>query len=321
MSLFGRTKDPKKMIDIAEAFNIWDILNSKYMARERLNMWETLLHDQDLKAIVKCGLNSLDENIYILEGLMAENTIKSPDRRRENIDADCSSKIISDEFMALDYLLYLQEHTENLMRSLRTSVTNDTVRRKIKKMSLKTIDETDTLIKYLTAKGWIEQPPLYKEVPPNAKDTISTIEAFNLWDHLSYRYDNIRTTERYLSLAHDSDFKVVIDIGLEKLKNQSNLIKKETTRYGIPIPKEPGIISDVPSAFCETFNDDHLFREILKGLQGAALMHSNSLKNSTHNDRVRKLFKKLLQQELDYIDDFIKYGKSKGWLNPVPTYG
>lgn len=188
-------------------------------------------------------------------------------------------------------------------------------------MILKTIEETDRTIKYLKLKGWIEQPPLYKEVPPNLKEKISTIEAFNLWDHLTFRYDNIRSTQMYQGLVHDTDFKVIIALGLKRPKEQADMLEGEVTKYGIPIPKKPGIVSDIPTLACEMCSDDQIFRMIYIGLQGASIKHAQSLKNCTHCETIRNLFKKLFKSELDYIDDFNKYGKAKGWLNPVPTYG
>lgn len=49
-------------------------------------------------------------------------------------------------------------------------------------------------------------------------------------------------------------------------------------------------------------------------------MHIETQNQCTVNDRVRGIFRKILMEEIDYYNTFIKYGKAKGWLNPVPNY-
>ena len=48
--------------------------------------------------------------------------------------------------------------------------------------------------------------------------------------------------------------------------------------------------------------------------------HAQAFKRATYNDEIRELFRDLLLDEMEVFDDFMKFGKLKGWLNPVPTY-
>jgi hypothetical protein len=97
------------------------------------------------------------------------------------------------------------------------------------------------------------------------------------------------------------------------------MLEKELQYFGIPIPNAPGEVTITPDN-TEMLNDDHMFRTLIDGMQGALIIHIQPLKECSLNDRVRGIFKKLLLEELDVIDDLYKYGKIKGWFHSVPTY-
>lgn len=127
----------QQQIDIREAFNIWDVLNSKYMAAERLQTLEHLVHDLDLKMIMEQALRSINKNIAELEKLAEKYAVKTPDRNRSYSTFTGGKQITTDEFIALDLFLYYQGHLENLSRVLRSTVTNDGMRTAFKKMALR----------------------------------------------------------------------------------------------------------------------------------------------------------------------------------------
>lgn len=66
--------------------------------------------------------------------------------------------------------------------------------------------------------------------------------------------------------------------------------------------------------------DDHIFRAILNGMQGALAVYVRAFKQSTFNDRIRDVFKSLLLQKIDYLIKLNEYGRSKGWFNPKPAF-
>lgn len=316
----GNAERKQQQVDTREAFNIWDILSSKYMTLDRIQVWEDFSHDQDLILALNAMKKPLKRNVRILERMMERYAIESPDRNRVSAQSPVNPKVVSDEFIALDIFFYTQEHVENLLKALRSSMTNDAVRMQLKKMALTTIDELDNYILYLRQKGWLANPPRYRNVPHNVSEEICLCEAANLWDHLTYRYDNRKTTEIYYKAIHDTDFRLVLYIGGKQLTRQIKRIEAELRRYGLPMPKRPGKftlgINDL-----QIFDDDHIYRVLLASIQGAAILHAQSFKECTVNDRVRAFFKKLLIEEIDMIDRLIKLGKVKGWLNPAPTYG
>jgi spore coat protein CotF len=310
----------QQLIDIREAFNLWDILSSKYLALERLHIWKNIAHDLDLNIIIDASIKTIKDNISILEKKMEQYSIKAPDRNRSFGKFPDNSKMVTDEFIALEIFLYYQEHIENLTKVLRSTVTNDSLRSAFKKMTIKTINETDILVTYLKLKGWIGTPPLYKQIPENVEAKLGVAEASDLWDHLTLRYDNIRTTELFLTITHDLDFKAVLGIGLKKLKEQSLMLEKELEHYGIPLPKKPPKTT-LTLSNNEVMDDDYMYRILVNALQGAEMIHTKSFKECVICDRTRGTLKKLLLDEIELIDNLLKYGKMKGWLNPVPTYG
>ena len=315
-----KTEKLQQSIDIREAFNLWDMLNSSYMALERLQIWRTITHDIDLKMIIDTAIKTSKECIQTLETKMEEYAIKAPDRTRSFGNFPASSQMVTDEFIAQEVFLYHQEHIENLMKVLRSTTTNDSLRQIFKKMTIKTVHETDTLVTYLKLKGWLSVPPMYKNIPKDTQARLGVAEAADLWDHLALRYDNIRTTEYFLNMTHDQDFQAALRVGLNKLNEQRETLEKELAYYGIPLPKKPPKTT-ITLVDPESMDDDYMFRILVNALQGAAFMHVKSFKECVICDRTRNTLKKLLLDEIEMIDDLIKYGKAKGWLNPVPKYG
>jgi len=321
LTLLGKkTESMQRLIDVREAFNLWDILNSKYVAVEKLKIWNNGAHDPELKLLIKYFEKSLGENIAILEREMDKFSVKSPDQNRSAIKLSGGAHVVTDEYIAGDIFLYLQEHTENLLGALGTSMTNDSLRKKIVKMTKKTIKEADRFLRYLKLKGWTETPPLYKSVLINVSERLSTAEVASLWDHLTFRYTNIYTTQLFHDFAHDYDFKKTLDMGLNALERQVDVLEKEAEHFGIPFPQRPAKVNPTPEN-TEILDDDHMYRTLLIGFQSAAIIHVRAFKQCTFNDRVRGIFKDLLFEQIGLTDDYYKYGKMKGWLNPMPTYG
>jgi hypothetical protein len=67
-------------------------------------------------------------------------------------------------------------------------------------------------------------------------------------------------------------------------------------------------------------SDESMFKQIHSGIQSATGVHAQSLKQSSMNDRVRKIFNDLLLSEMNVLDNIIKYGKVKGWIQPIPSF-
>ncbi|MCK9525389.1 MAG: DUF3231 family protein [Limnochordia bacterium] len=307
------------IINIREAHNLWDLLNSKYQMLEKMLIYEGFIHDEDLKAAFKLIRKPVQKNISILEKELATYSIPSPDRNRAAVQLQGESDSITDEHIALDIFLYFQEHVENLLTAFYSCFTNDGVRKMTMEMAARTIAETNVLVHYLRAKGWMGNPPMAKAELNENTSKLSLAEAAALHDHLTYRYDTMYLTNIFAAIVHDHDFKVVLEMGLNRLNKQIDLLEKQLKLYLVPFPKRPGkftlTVKDI-----RFFDDDTIFRTLNSFMQGAGAKHSQAFKQSTYNDEIRKLFRDLLLDEMEVFNDFIKVGNLKGWLNPVPKY-
>lgn len=309
----------QQLLDIAESFNLWDILKSKYMTIERIQIWQNFTHDIELKALLKLYVQDLFSDKKLLEKELSKFAMKTPDNHIVGLQSSVNPDMIRDQFIANDIFLYLQEDIETLLRSFRSSTTNEQVRSLLLRMTQESIERLDGIVKYLRLKGWIEVPPLYPHIPKNVTEKIDNSEAYHLWDHLTFRYDNVRQTDIYTRFANDYEFKWIINKGAKVLRKQIKILEQEHMYFGIPLPVRPPAVPPTPET-TEDLNDDHMFRIIFLGIQGATIMHAMALKQCTTNDRIRQLFKKLLMEEIQIQENLIKFGKLKGWFHPVPSF-
>jgi hypothetical protein len=318
--IFTKAKEQAQMINVSEANNIWDILKSNYLGLELVKLWENYAHDKDFKIIVRAYMKDIEQDVSVLEQEIKKFGIRGPDKNRIAINSSVNTETLMDEYLAQEFLVFAQENIEQLLRAFRTSTDNDKVRGLIVKFAKQAIKRTDQIIGYLKIKGWLETPPLYLQIPAEVNEKLGAGEAFHLWDHLTFRYDNISQSEIYHAFAKDLEFKALLQTGLQSsLKKQAQLLERELTYFGIPLPKRPKDFN-MTADNTELLDDDHMFRMVLMGIQGAAIFHAQALKQSTVNERVRGIFKELLFAEIGYNDNLIKFGKLKGWLNPVPQH-
>lgn len=316
----SKAEKQQKLVNIEEAYNLWDVLKCMYGAIERIQIWENFSHDSELNLIFKKFLNDFKKDVHALEKELKKYAINGPETNRSKINTSVNSEIILDEYLAQDFFLLLQEHIEMILRAFLTSTTNDAIRAFMFKLLTQVINRTDIIIKYLKIKGWLETPPLYPHIPDKVKERLDTGEAFHLWDHLAFRYDNINQTEIYTSFAYDQDFKIVLKMGLEEvLKKQVNILEKELEYFGIPLPKRGSNVINPPDN-TEILKDEYMYRNVISGINGASIFHAQVMKQCTTNDRIRKIFKQLLLEEIKIIDKLIKFGNTKGWMHTVPQY-
>jgi spore coat protein CotF len=316
----SKAEKQQQLLDVEEAYNLWDILKSMYSVMERVQIWGNFAHDPEFCLIIKKVLHDFKKEIITVEKDLEKFSIQGPRTNRSKINSSVNSEVLLDEFLAHDLFLVFQEHVEMLLRAFATSTTNDNVRTVFFKLLTRAAKRQKTMTKYLIIKGWLETPPLYPLVPGNVTERLDTGEAFHLWDHLTYRYDNIEKTEIFHDFAYDGDFKLLLKVGLQGvLKKQTSMLEKELEYFGIPIPKHPPNVITPPDN-TEILKDEFMYKDLSTGMHGAAIMHAQALKQSTTNNRVQNIFHELLLAEISMLDKLIKFGKVKGWLHPTPQY-
>jgi hypothetical protein len=247
--VFSRRKKPNGgHIDVREAYTLWDVLKSKYNIIERLLIWEAFAHDKDLIFIIKRYLKELKNNRSILENMLTEFNLKGPAPNCSIGGAAVNPELVTDRHIATDILSYIQEHVENLLRGHRAAITNDQVRNELKKMMVRTVDWNETLYKYLKLKSWLESPPIYNTVSISADEMLGVGEVGQLFDHLAFRYDSLHKTKLYRAFAHDGDFQMILNAGIELLISQAKQLEKEFALFQLPVPKrESDIIPNPPN--------------------------------------------------------------------------
>jgi spore coat protein CotF len=319
--ILPRSKNTKRkrnsFLNTSEAFSLWEMLNSKYTSLEKLSIWNNYTHDKDLELYIRIYSSVIKGFIKTLEKALTNYGIKGPDTHVLVANVPVNSDIIRDQLIATDVLTMLQEHVEMLLVAIASATTNDDVRKIFINMVHKDLDHLSLAIKYFKLKGWLNVPPMYTQ-NQGGNTKIDIAEAFNLWSHLTYRYDNLQLTGIFVAASSDVEFRLFLKAGQQTLKRQIKSIENELKHFKIAFPVKPPAVR--PPAGMQMADDDNMFRNIFAGMTGALSVHAKAVKQSTTNDRIRSLFSDLLVEEIDMLDKTIKYGKMKGWLNPAPSY-
>lgn len=312
------TQDISSHLNIGENYSLWDILAAKYFALERLNILKTFAHDPDLMTIITIDIQDLENDVKIMEKALEKFGIAGANNHVLQPKTSINAEVFRDQFIAGEFFIFLQENIEMLLRALRLSTSNDDVRDLFTVLVKDAINRSDRMAEYLKIRGWTGVPPMYHN--NTSGESIDNGEAYHLWNHLTYRYDNVYQTLLFASFAYDTDFKVFLEQGAKTLMKQSKMLEDELQKFGLPLPVRPPTVKP-PETRTETMNDDYMFRTLITGIQGALVFHAQGLKQSITNKRLRKLFRDLLLDEVEIYTNLVKYGKMKGWLNAAPRAG
>ncbi|MDT3700174.1 MAG: DUF3231 family protein [Thermincola sp.] len=319
-TLNKKAEKKQSLLNCEEAYNLWDLATAKAAAINQMEIWQTYAHDPELKLIIGRRLEKNKDHFKSLEDELKKFSIGGPKGPIQGISVSTNSEVLLDEDLANQLLIWLQANVEQLYRAFRTSTTNDSIRALFVKFMTDTIDDLDIFIKYMKLKGWTDIPPMYQNIPAETTEKLDAGEAFHLWDHLTFRYDNIEQTQFWYEYVYDADFKFLLKTGLqETLQKQATKLEKELLKFGIPLPKPPSGAVEA-SSNTNIRKDSDMFRLLFTGIVGAAWLHALALKQCITNDRIRGIFKDLLVQEIQMLDKLISCGKLKGWLAVVPQY-
>ncbi len=311
------SKDHK--ISVFEAHSIWNLLSAKYHGIDNVQLWYNYAHDMDLKKILKDFLKDLDEHVTLLEKELEKYSIEAPPRPKKHARGDVYTQILSDEIIGINYFTFLQGMVDMVLFSIQYSFYNDQVSTFFQKFYKHAIEQTNTIVKYLKFKGWIDIPPVFLNAPKDTGEQLGSIEAFHLWSHTNYRYINIEETMKWKEFVHDIDFRNVLEKGLKTMNRQVATLEEELEKFGLPIPKRPpNVVKGHHDK--SIFQDEYIFRTLFIGLQWAGVLHAKAFQQCVTNDRIRNLFKNFLYDEIGILTHLIKYGKLKGWLNIPPEY-
>jgi hypothetical protein len=251
---------------------------------------------------------------------MNDYQLALPKRPPQSVHTPANVEAYEDRFLASIAINMIQENISQQIRFIRSSLTNEFIRKTFMDFLGEGADLYDSALKYVKLKGWLSIPPLYKQVPPENKETLDAGEAYQLWDHLAARYDTIEKTQKYQNFTHDVEFKALLKLGLQTvLEKQANELELECGKFAIILPSRPPKTISTNEGM-DLYDDELIFRDIFTGMQFIMELHATALKQTTTNDRLRKIYRKLLDEELSALDKWIRYGKGKGWLRPIPMF-
>lgn len=321
MMLTSTRKKMAAKLNCQEAYVLWDLTSAKQQCLQNLLIWDNFAHDTDLKFAIGRFAEMLKKHVKKMEEMMKQFSINGPSPGVKNINTAANMEIYSDQFIAKNMLMWLQEGIELILRSFRITSTNDQLRQLFYDIAIEDIKFLDNFIKYIRINSWLGSPPLYLKIPPEEKEKLDASEAFHLWDQLTFRYDNIALTETFKDLAKDVDLKTLFEAGLQlALKKQATVLEKECSRFGIPLPSQQPSVISIPTQLTNYAQDELLYRNIYFGIIGATVLHALAVKQCVTNDRVRKIFIDLLISEIEIQNRFLKYGKMKGYIHTPPEY-
>lgn len=319
ISIFKKSSS-EEVIDIIAAFNLWNSLRARYGSIETLQLYRNFIHDRDFDLLLSRFLSTFIKESKILEDEATRRSVPLPKRPAVDIRIDKKLDELTDRYIYRRIFEDLVTQMVVLGRSYRTTTNNDRLRELFKNALLGHAFQFQILFKYGKLKSWEDHPPAYKPTNIITDDNLSISEAFNLWEHLNFRYDQLGLVQFYISFAHDTSFIAVLDMGAIILKKQINTFEELCLKFNVHVPeRQPASIMQRIDR--EAMEDQFMYRVLLSGIQDALDLHMRAIQETVRNDSLRKLFIDLFKVEMSAYDKYLKYGKTKGWINIPPMYG
>lgn len=320
ISLIKKVTKRGDTLDIQEAYNIYSLLRARYVSTQTIQLFKNFVHDIDWEIILEKFQKHFEKQINNLEELGEEFRIIMPNRPPVDVKFATRVNDITDDYIYKKIYHDLIAELMSLIHAVRSTSTNDNLRNIIIQDLIIHFEDFDTLYKFGKLKGWEETYPVYKTSISQLEEQLSTSEAFHIWDHITMRYEQIELIGIFASFAHDTEFKVILQHGLYIYNKQVKKLEELALKLNVPLPNRPALPVTSPID-PETITDKFMYRIILS-LELASLDgHVRAIIETIRNDSLRKLWSGVLNDELEYYDKYLKYGKMKGWTRVVPIYG
>ncbi|MBS4020961.1 MAG: hypothetical protein KGZ79_00870 [Dethiobacter sp.] len=156
------TTEKQSMINVNEVFFIWDIVVTKYDIMESVKISENFIKDKDLKFIAEQLVKGLETGIINMEKVMIDYGIPFPERPPVGSNVTAGIEDFSDRFIYTSLFEGIQSFFPILGSGFMNS-TNPKVRKAIKDHLLLTIELQELIVDYGKLKGFINEPPIYRE--------------------------------------------------------------------------------------------------------------------------------------------------------------
>jgi len=158
-----------------------------------------------------------------------------------------------------------------------------------------------------------------KKKPSEVQSKISAQEAHRIWSKAQSRYVLINNIQLLSNFTHDLDFKYVLGKLKKSYEKQANILEKELNKYSIKSP-EPNKTNIKASGNSEVLTDKEIARTIYSLTQLAVGKCMKTINSTIFNDDLREILIKITKEEINKFFDFVKYIKTKGWIENPPLY-
>ncbi|MCR3923002.1 MAG: DUF3231 family protein [Firmicutes bacterium] len=319
ISIFKNSRGLKEEIDMKEAFNIWNMLRSRYHSTDTVRLFQNLTHDRDFDIVLGQLLDEWKKYIKLYEDKAKSLKLKVPRRPPYDYKTSVQVSQFTDEYIYRRIYNDLIADLYPLVTAYRTSTTNDSVRKIIQDDLVEHLSGFELMYKYGKLKGWMDEPPAFKTFKPEVTEALTTGEAFHILDHISHRYHQIEMTKAFLSFVHDKEFQLILSQGAKTLEKEVAMLQEVALKHEVNLPPQPPASIQV-AVDPEALEDRLLYSVILSGMQSAIDFHVRAVIECIRNDSLRSTFYKLFQDEVKMHERILKYGKLKGWLITIPLH-
>ncbi|MBU3182843.1 DUF3231 family protein [Clostridium psychrophilum] len=307
-------------LDIQEAYNIYSLLRARYVSTQTLQLFKNFIHDVDWQIVLDNFQKDFEVQIDNLEKLGKKFRIIMPNRPPVDVKFATRINDVTDDYIYKKIYHDLIAELTSLGHAVRSTSTNDNLRSIVIEDLITHFKDFDILYRFGKLKGWEETYPTYKTSIPQLEEQLSTSEAFHIWDHIAMRYEQIELIGIFSSFAHDTEFNAILQHGAYIYNKQLNKLEGLALKLNVPLPNRPSLPVASPID-PETITDKFMYRIILTWQLESIDTHIRAIIETIRNDTLRKLWRELLNSELEYYNKYLKYGKMKGWTRVVPIYG
>jgi hypothetical protein len=315
---FNKKAKADDKLNVASSHILWRSLVDRNISIEHLQVLKNFIYDNDFKDYLENTLKEYKNEVNKLVDLLNKYSITAPDPSPRNQNVQVSSEILNDKDIAEVLLRFMRLDTNILMLGLKEIPTNQDVYDYVGHLAKTAINRIDAYIDYLKKKKWIYIPPRYRHANPETEE-VGGVTIYLLWDHLIFRYNNIRLTQIFSVYVTDPELNALLTAGIKILQTEAKFLEDELLYFGITLPKPYASVTVKPQDK-DMFDDRFIFNQILRGMQDAVALHGTTISEVIINDKLRKLFIKLTFRELSLINKMINYGKLQGWTFITPDF-
>ncbi len=318
--LFNKKAGSEDRVNVASAYWLWRSKVDRNNTIEQFYFYKNLAHDADFKKYLDRILEEFTDEAKKLGSLMNKYSIAVSNPSPADQNFVSNTEIVNDQLIAETLYRFMRLDVNLLMMGMKETPTNEIAFDYLRKLAINSMRRIDKYILFMKAKKWLFLPPEYRDVSEEASDgPISTNSVYLLWDHLIFRQMNARLTQILSVYVIDPAFNALLTAGIKVLQLQIKDLQQKLLHYGIVIPKGYPEETVKPNDKA-MYGDKFIFNHILRGMQDAVALHGTAVQEIITNDKLRKYFIELVEDELQFIDRMVKFGKERSWTYLIPVY-